>query len=164
MKRLISALHILRSITYASAELRGSWAGVWGMSVYAVYISALCLDYDQDVRADIWKIEVMSLPPLPITLPRKLAWRRHLGASRVRNDIASSEIVLITSIHWQNGRLGASTASAGDPLPEKDLRASLIQPTERMDAAFSSMITSARYGWNHSTICHDCWPPRRSIK
>ncbi len=152
---LMNALRIIDQDHIPSSSLRGSWAGAMGQcqfmpSTYLKY----AVDYDGDGRRDIWKSDADVFASIARYIAAEgwssdLTWGREV---QLTQSLDSDEIGLDhghSLIEWQG--LGVRNLD-GDPLPTKDLRASLIQPDGADGRSFLVYDNyRALMRWNRST-------------
>ncbi|NTU77064.1 MAG: lytic murein transglycosylase [Alphaproteobacteria bacterium] len=130
-RELLAALKILDDEHMDPTFLRGSWAGAMGQCQFmpSTYLR-FAVDYDGDGRRNIWEREGDVFASIANYLIAEgwqpgLAWGREVNLTR---PLPETEIGLghqQTLAEWN--RLGVRTMG-GNPLPNKDLSASLIEP------------------------------------
>jgi membrane-bound lytic murein transglycosylase B len=137
-KELMLALQILEQGHIAASEMKGSWAGAMGQSQFMPSsFHRFAVDYDGDGHKDIWG----TLPDVFGSIARYLSqsgWRDDITWGRevaLPQDFDRRLIGLETKkplSAWQD--LGIRRPGGGD-LPGRDLRASIVEVTERSGRA-----------------------------
>lgn len=153
-KELIEAFHILEEENQPASFLRGSWAGAMGQcqfmpSTYRRH----AVDYDGNGRRDIWASEPDVLASIANYILAEgwqadLTWGREVKVPKgMEAEKGDGNRKLLSE--W--AALGVQTLR-GNPLPERPLMASLVQPD---GAGGRSFLTYENFDvlkrWNRST-------------
>lgn len=152
---LINALRILDQEHIPASALRGSWAGAMGQcqfmpSTYMHY----AVDYNQNGRRDIWNNTADVFASIANYLAsegwsRDLTWGREVNLSQPIDAQFIGTNQKKSLEEWS--ALGVSKID-DDPLPAKDLEASLVQPDGETGRSFLIYDNyRAILRWNHST-------------
>jgi membrane-bound lytic murein transglycosylase B len=152
---LLAALHILERENMTSDDLRGSWAGAMGQCQFmpTTYLK-FAVDENNDGKRDIWGERSDVLASIANYLAAE-GWKRNAtwGSEVESNIISVADVGLTRSLPVQEwGEMGI-VGKDGVPLPQREARASLIQPD---GADGSSFLVYDNFRvlmrWNRSTF------------
>jgi membrane-bound lytic murein transglycosylase B len=154
-RHLIAALRILDQEGMTTADLTGSWAGAMGQSQFMplTYMNH-AVDFDNDGHRDIWRSPADVFGSIANylgaegwqagqTWGREVKLTKHLPAAAIGLQVQKQ------LADWH--QLGVRKTN-GQPLPQRDLSASLIQPDGASGRSFLVYDNfRALMRWNRST-------------
>jgi membrane-bound lytic murein transglycosylase B len=152
---LIEALRVLDEEHMSSLELRGSWAGAMGQCQFmpSTYLR-FAIDYDKNGHRDIWDDKADVLASIASYLAAEgwlsgQTWGREVVLKR---GVAPADLGLDHQYSLGEWARRGIRSLDGNPLPEKPLLASLIQPDGAEGRSFLVYENfHALMRWNHST-------------
>jgi lytic murein transglycosylase len=155
----IAALKIIDRGDLAPAEMVGSWAGELGQTQFLpTHYFNYAVDYDGDGRRNLLRSPADVIGSTANYIATGLKWRRgEPWLQEVRVSAASNFpwdqadlAIQLPRMKWV--QLGVTYAD-GKPLPNDELKASLLLPMGRMGPAFLAYPNFAAYTeWNNSLI------------
>lgn len=128
---LIAALRIIDQGHVTRDKMIGSWAGAMGQCQFMpTSFFKYAVDGDGDGRIDIWNDEADVFASAANYLytegwSDQLTWGREVDAPASLDPIYIGKDKTLTLAEWQ---IVGVRGSGGEPLPNRDLRASLVQP------------------------------------